>query len=267
MSWLDGKRVLITGAASGIGLCTAEEFARAGCELIITDLNEGALKKAARQLRKLGAKVQTECYDVSKPKQVQEVAGRVGEIDILINNAGIGYTNELADTSLATWKKLVDVNLWGPLYHVYAYLPQMRARHTGHIVNVSSGQAFFKLPTWGAYACIKAALGTFSEILHYEVKRDGVTVTTVYPFMVNTGFYNDVQGESWGTRLSMKLLPYYSMSPERVGRILFKAVKRRQKVEKVSLLNELGYYANFVPLAPEVIARASYLFLGKRAQA
>jgi short-subunit dehydrogenase len=159
----------------------------------------------------------------------------------------------------------VNVNFWGPLYHVYAFLPQMMARHGGQIVNISSGQAFFRLPTWGAYAAIKAALGVFSEVLHFELRRHGIRVTTVYPFMVNTPFYADITGDTVAGRLSMKLLPYYSMTPERVGRVIFNAVKRKKRVEFVSIFNDIGFYAQFVPLAPGIISRTADLFLADRA--
>ena len=268
MSRLVGKRVLITGAAAGIGLCTALEFAKAKSELILTDIDADKLEGAAKQARALGATVHTYVYDVSKKKQVDDMASKVakevGSLDILINNAGIGHHGELADTSLTKWRRLMDVNFWGPLYHIYAFLPEMKARESGQIVNVSSGQAFFRLPTWGAYASIKVALGAFSEILHFELKKHHIDVTTVYPFMVDTGFYDGVEGDTLMGKLSMKLLPLYSMKPEKVGKIVFKATKKKHKVEKVSLINDLGFYAQFVPLASDVIARGTDLVLAKR---
>jgi len=271
MPELAKKRVLITGGAMGIGYCTAQQFARAGCELILTDVNGEALNHAAAEMRETGASVCTYTYDVSEQTRVEEVAvsvrDQIGDIDILINNAGIGHTGELVETSMSTWKKLMDVNFWGPLYHVYAYLPRMIERRSGHIVNVSSGQAYYRLPTWGAYACIKAALGIFSEILHFEVRKYNIKVTTVYPFMVNTPFYADLTGDTFGARLAMKLMPWYSMRPEKVGRIIFDAVNRGRKVEKVSFLNDIGFYAQFVPLASDLIAMGANLVLSKRVDA
>jgi len=269
MRKLQGKRVLITGGAGGIGFCTAEEFGRAGCEVVITDIDAAKLEEASGKLSARGVRVHTRVVDVVDPAQVEAMARWVledlGGLDVLINNAGIGHSGELAETSIETWQKLLAVNLLGPLYHVYAFLPHFKERRAGHIVNVSSGQSYFRLPTWGAYASIKAAFGAFSEILHFELRKYRVGVTTVYPFMVNTPFYKDIHGETWGARLSMKLVPYYSMTPERVGRIIFKAVKRGAKVERVSLFNELGRCAQFVPFANDVMALTSNFFLAKRA--
>ena len=267
MKQVKGKRVLITGAAGGIGLCTAEEFAKAGASLVLTDINAEKLQEAKERLTRYGVQVETRAMDVSSKKQVNELAAWViddlGGLDILINNAGIGHNGELADTSLGQWEKLLAVNFEAVLYHIYAFLPYFKEHKKGHIVNVSSGQAFFRLPTWGAYASIKAALGAFSEILFFEVRKYGIKVTTVYPFMVNTPFYKDVQGDTWGARMSMKLLPYYSMTPEKVGKIIFRAVRKESRVEMVSIFNDVGFYAQFIPGASDIIARASNFLLAK----
>lgn len=265
MNDLQGKRVLVTGGARGIGLCTALEFARAGTELIITDIDEDALEQARAELETAGARVHTRRVDVSDHESVEQLAAwvrdEVGALDILVNNAGIGHHGELADTTLDTWKKLIAVNLMGALHHVYAFLPQMIERRAGQIVNISSGQAFFRLPTWGAYAAVKAALGVFSEVLHYEVRKYGIRVTTVYPFMVNTGFYDNVESRTFGSRMSMMLLPYYSTTPERAGRIIFEAVRDKKRVERASLINTFGLYAQVLPFAATLIARTSNFML------
>jgi NADP-dependent 3-hydroxy acid dehydrogenase YdfG len=264
MDDMRGKRVLVTGAAKGIGLCIAKEFAKAGSELILTDVDAETLAGVAREIGET-TKVHSRVVDVSDRKAVFDlaawVASDVGALDILINNAGIGYHGELAETSLETWRRLIDINLMGPLHHIYAFLPSMVERRSGQIVNVSSGQAFFRLPTWGAYAAIKAALGAMSEILHFELRKHHIHVTTVYPFMVNTGFYDSVEAKTFGARMSMKLLPYYSSTPEKVGHIIFEAARRKRKVEKVSIINDIGYYASVIPFASSIIARTSNFFL------
>ena len=270
MRRFEGQRVLITGAAHGIGFCTAREFARVGAELVLTDLDEEALAEARDTLVELGATVHTRVVDVTERDRVDELARWVvddlGGLDVLINNAGVGHMGELAETTLETWDKLLEVNLLGPLYHVYAFLPHFREKRSGHIVNISSGQAFFRLPTWAAYAAIKAALASFSEVLHFELKKHRIKVTTVYPFMVSTGFYDGIEGTTWGSRMSMKLLPYYSMSPEKVGRIIFKAVRRGKRVEMVSIINSLGFYTQFIPFANQLIARSANRLLAPRVE-
>jgi NAD(P)-dependent dehydrogenase (short-subunit alcohol dehydrogenase family) len=264
-----GKRVLITGAARGIGYCVAEEFARARCQLVLTDVDVDALARAAEQLRhNLGANVLTFKVDVSQRDQVERMAADVleqlGGLDILINNAGIGHNAALAATSLETWRKLVEVNFWGPLHHVYAFLPALRASR-GHIVNVSSGQAFYRLPSWGAYASVKVAIAVFSEILHYELAPLGIRVTTVYPYIVNTGFYNKVAPTTLAGRLSMWLLPFYSDSPQKVARRIFSAVRASKRVEMISPLNLIGFYTHFVPPLASLVGHvAAWLLTSPR---
>ena len=138
MRKLKGKRVLITGGAGGIGLCTAEEFAKAGAEPIITDIDENALARAADKLRAFQVPVHTRRVDVTDRAQVEALARWVeddlGGLDILINNAGIGHSGELIDTTIDEWERLIKVNLCGPLYHVYAFLPAMIARGEGYLL-------------------------------------------------------------------------------------------------------------------------------------
>lgn len=262
-------RVLITGGAAGIGLCTAREFARAGYELVLTDINAAALEAAAKELRDAGARVEIRAMDVSDRAAVQNLARWViddlGGLDVLINNAGVGYSGELAETDHAQWERLLAINFWGPIHHIEAFLPHMRERGAGRIVNVSSGQAFFRLPTWGAYAAIKLALGAVSELLSYEVAKYGVGVTTVYPFMVNTGFYSDVKTETTMQKLSMKLVPWYSHKPETVARMIFRATTRGKRVEMVSVLNRVMLHVRALPLAPGAITRIATWLLAKSA--
>ena len=266
MAKLAGKRVLITGAASGIGRCMVEEFLKADCELIVSDINEEALNKTVEDLKSFGP-MYPYVLDVSNRKQVEDMAAKVlserGNVDILINNAGIGHTGEIIETSLETWEKLVNINFWGPLYHIYAFLPAMVEANSGHIVNISSGQAFFRLPTWGPYATIKLAMGAISELMQVELKKFKIKVTTVYPFMINTGFYSDVEGDTFGTKMAMKLLPYYSMSPERVAKIIFKAVKKQKAVEKVTVLNDVGVLSRTVTPLSSIISTSTLHFMGK----
>ncbi len=262
-----GKRILITGAAGGIGFHLAQAFARAGNDLVLTDLDAARLDRASRRLSDLGVSVETRAMGVSDRSAVESLArwvvGELGGLDILVNNAGVGFQGELAETSLETWRKLLDVNLLGPLYHVYAFLPHFKQKRSGHIVNISSGQAFFRLPTWGAYASAKAALAVFSEVLHFELSRYNIRVTTVYPFLVNTRFYENIRAETPRGRFALSLIPYCSMSPERAARIIFKAVSRGARVEYVSRLNDLGRIQELFPFARNVVSRGSRFLLAR----
>jgi NAD(P)-dependent dehydrogenase (short-subunit alcohol dehydrogenase family) len=267
MAKLKGKRILITGGANGIGRSMAEYFAKDGAMLILSDMDAAGLEKTAEELRAAGAQVHTYKIDISKKDQVDamaaDVIARFGGLDILINNAGIGHNGELVETPIPTWEKLMAVDFWGTLYHVYAFLPHMIRAKSGHIVTVSSGQAYFRMPTWGPYSVIKLALGAFSELLRIEMHKFGIKVTTVYPFMIRTGFYNKIDGESFGAKLSMKLLPFYSQKPDTVGKIIYKAVKKEKPVEMVHVINTLGFVTRAIPPVSNLVSHAALLFLGK----
>ncbi len=248
---------------------TAREFGKAGSRLILADINEESLKKAADSLKQNGVEVYIYTVDVSNKKQVEAMASDVikkfGRVDVLINNAGIGHTGEFIATDYHTWERLYNVNFWGPMYHIYTFLPHMVKRGDGHIVNVSTGQAYFRLPTWGVYASPKLALGAFSEILHYELRDFGITVTTVYPFMIrNTEFYKDTKLASWGLKMFMKYLPFYSSTPEAVGKKIYKAVVRKKRIEGVHYINWIGKYIySNISFVYDTVSRMSYQVLGR----
>ncbi|RME19781.1 MAG: SDR family oxidoreductase [Deltaproteobacteria bacterium] len=257
---VSGKLVLITGGARGIGLETARCFLKAGSRVVITDRDEGALERAAGELGE-GERLFTRVVDVTDGEAVVELArwtvSELGDLDVLINNAGVGYQGTLASTSLDTWRRLIDVNLMGALYHIDAYLPRMLERRSGHIVNVSSGQAFFRLPAWGAYSAVKCALAAMSETLHYELRGQGVWVTTVYPFLAKTAFYDGLEAKSPGQRLSLKLIPLVADSARHVGERIFHAVVKRKRVEMVNPINNLGLYCQVFGPAQWLIGRTA----------
>lgn len=236
------KTVLITGAANGIGKWLAELFYKAGAKLILVD-KDGKVIDLAERLNAI--------YYVADLYQGTEFAYKLREYgvlpDILINNAGIGHHGEMKDTPLSKWDALNNINLRTPIVLTNSMLDRMIARGSGHIVNVSSGQAFFRLPTWGDYTVSKVAFGAWSELLATEVAKYGIDVTTVYPFMVNTGFYSGVEGETLAAKLSMKLLPYYSMSAEAVAEKIFLAIKKKKRVEMISPINYIGFYMRMLP--------------------
>jgi hypothetical protein len=131
----------------------------------------------------------------------------------------------------------------------------MRARRSGHIINVSSGQAFLRMPGWGAYATTKVALAGYSEILHLELRRHGIAVTTMYPFMVRTRFYETAQPSSLAGRLALRAALWLADSPEKVGRRIFEAAALGRARDRVSWLNEVGYYAPMVPPVAAAMGR------------
>jgi NAD(P)-dependent dehydrogenase (short-subunit alcohol dehydrogenase family) len=238
------KRVLVTGGAQGIGLATAKILAKKGCALVLVDRDAQALAAAAGELG-----CETHVVDVTDARAVSSLAGTIAPIDVLVNNAGIGRTGALESTPAATFRQLMDVNFWGPVHFIDAFLPSLKARR-GTIVNVSSGQAFLKMAGWGAYATTKAALGAYSEILHHELAASGVSVSTIYPFLVkDTRFYDAARPQTLRGRLAFGLTMKLADTPTRVAKRIAAAALDGRRMDRVNPLNDLGYYAQLLPPA------------------
>lgn len=232
MKDLAGKLALVTGAASGIGRSVALELAREGAVLLLVDIDGGRLGAVAEELDSKGAEAHAFTVDVSDWEQVRGLAemihARWGPLDVLVNNAGFAIYRDLVFTSIDEWESLLGANLWGLIHHVNAFVPEMIKRRSGHVVNVASWMAFFSLPGSGAYNATKAAVEGYSSALRYELHRFHVDVTTVYPVIVGTSFYDQIEGNFW-TRLALKVVPLIAQKPETLARRIVKAIKRDKR--------------------------------------
>jgi NADP-dependent 3-hydroxy acid dehydrogenase YdfG len=187
-------RAIITGASSGIGEATTLTFAKAGINLALISRPSDKLKAVAKAAQEVGVLAQAYGVDLSQlaeiPGKVRQIADSFGGIDIIVNNAGMGYTNPLADTSLSDWQKVMDLNLTSVFQCVQGILPQMRKQGHGTIINVSSIAASNTFPKWGAYSVSKAGLATFSRILAAEEQVNGIRIITINPGAVNTPLWD-----------------------------------------------------------------------------
>lgn len=175
---LDGRVAVITGGASGIGRGIAQHFRDEGVQVVISDVDEAALQATADELGVHGI-----AADVTDPAQVQALAdGAValhGAVDIVINNAGVGPMARIADLSLADWRWMIDVNLFGVINGVHAFLPLLRANpRGGYLVNTASmaGLTSVGAINMGAYVAGKMGVVGLTEILAQEAVADGLRV-------------------------------------------------------------------------------------------
>lgn len=266
---VEGKRVLITGAARGIGSCLVAEFAKRGCDLILVDKDLLELEERVIKISSIYKNIDVHYFDIdiSKTDRLETLQKNLINRDllpeILVNNAGIGHQGNLIDLSMNDWDRLIDVNLKAPIAMTKIFLPTMKRKYASPcIVNVASGQAFFKLPTWGAYTTTKVALAAFSELLSIEELMN-VQVLTVYPFMVDTGFYDVVKknASSFGSKMAMKLIPYYSNKPETVAKKIVRAIEKDKMVEMVHPINWVGYYLDTLPFVGNITRLITYHLL------
>ncbi|MBC9905835.1 MULTISPECIES: SDR family oxidoreductase [Achromobacter] len=183
---LQGKRVLVTAGAQGIGLAIARRFLEAGAEVHVCDVDEAACKAAAAAHPRLGVSV----TDVSSEAQVQamfgELAKKWGKLDALVNNAGVaGPTNRLEETTLDAWQRTLDVNLTGTFLCARSAVPLLRAAGGGSIVNISSvaGRLGFSLRT--PYSASKFGLAGLTQTWAMELGPSNIRVNSVLPGVVS----------------------------------------------------------------------------------
>ncbi|MFF7974832.1 SDR family NAD(P)-dependent oxidoreductase [Streptomyces sp. NPDC007905] len=196
-----GQVAVVTGAASGIGLATARRFASEGLKIVLADVEEAALDKAAADLRAEGADVHARVVDVGVREQVMELADSAyevhGAVHVLCNNAGVGSGAEgrMWEHEPNDWQWAFAVNVWGVFHGIQAFVPRMiKSGRDGHVVNTSSGDGgIAPLPTASVYAVTKAAVVTMTESLYAHLRaehaRVGASVLFPGPHMLRTGLW------------------------------------------------------------------------------
>ena len=170
-----------------------------------------------------------------------------------MNNAGIGHNQDLRHTTDADWHKLMNINFFAILDMTNAFLPSMIQKGGGQIVNMSTGQVFFPVPTWGAYAASKAALATYSECLTWELSLFKIKVTTVFPGLISTPFYKNVHASTFAQKAVLWYINSLGSTPNVMARKIVKGIKRRRRRVIQSFINFMDYYVKRVsPMAFDI---------------
>lgn len=202
MEKYSGKRVVITGAGSGVGRAMALQFAEMGWRIGLADINAAGAEKSLEMVKQAGGTGEVYPVDVTDHRSVKEMADHFfnawGGVDILVNNAGIAVAGHIGNVSLERWEKVVDVNFFGMLYGCHAFMPKMKAQGGGHILNVASAAGFLSLASMGPYNVSKAAVISLSETLRVEAAPYNVGVTVACPTFFKTGLLDDaISDEPW----------------------------------------------------------------------
>ncbi len=188
---LDGRTVLVTGGSRGLGLVLAREAARQGARVAICGRDAESLERARLALERFGAEVLATACDVTDPASVQRlietVTGRLGPIDVLINNAGVIEVGPVETMTVSDFREALATNFWGMLYPTLEVLPAMRARRTGRIVNITSIGGKLGVPHLLPYSVSKFAAVGFSQALRAELAGDDIKVIAVVPGLMRTG--------------------------------------------------------------------------------
>jgi NAD(P)-dependent dehydrogenase (short-subunit alcohol dehydrogenase family) len=182
---LSGKNAIITGASKGLGKAMALALSKVGASIALVSRDEEKLKSVEQEIRDSGGQAEAFTADVRDEKQVRDiesqVSGRIGKVQILINNAGINIRKNLIDFSLEEWHSVVDTSLTSTFLMCRAFVPHMRGTGYGRVLNMTSIMSHVSLPGRTAYSASKAALLGLTRALALELAPEGITVNGISP--------------------------------------------------------------------------------------
>ncbi len=181
---LKDKIAVVTGAAKGIGLACVDQLLAKGATVY------GICRKGCATQHDRFTCVQGDVRDNTRMEEIfGEIITKHGAIDILINNAGLGYFANLEDLSLEQWHEMFDTNVSGMFYCTRQVIPGMKSKGSGHVINIASTAGLEGYVQTSGYCATKFAVRGFSDALYKEVRQSGVKVTCIYPGSVKTDFF------------------------------------------------------------------------------
>jgi uncharacterized protein len=216
------KIVVITGASSGIGEATAEQFAKKGANIVLVARKKDKLEEVEKKLSKYLIKILVQVCDVSDKEQVKQMSETVidtfSRIDILVNNAGFVIYGKVEELSIEDIESQMKTNYFGMINCTKYFLPHFLKQNSGHMVNVASVGGSFGVPGIASYCATKFAMLGFSEGLHHELHDTNVGVTVVSPIMVRTALFDHPSFKNF-----TKHATGISLSSETVANAIIKA--------------------------------------------
>ncbi|MEE8463312.1 MAG: SDR family oxidoreductase [Gammaproteobacteria bacterium] len=231
MSSGDARRVLITGAASGLGKSLALRFAADGWRVAVCDLDEDRLSQTAEEIDRAGGTCMHLRADVTSEQDIEQLAESVsdhwGGLDVLVNNAGIAIAGRTDETSMEEWRRIFEVNFFGVLRTTQAMLPLIA--QGGHIINVASFAGIAAAPGLAAYNTTKAAVISFSESLRAELVDREIGVSVACPAFFKTRLMETSGAPHDKTRAMVeRVMERSKITADDVAEQVFASVRTRQ---------------------------------------
>lgn len=224
-------RAVVTGAASGLGRALSLRLAARNGHLLLSDIDERGLEETRALVEAAGARVKTTRCDVAHAEEVERLhetaRAELGEVDLLINNAGVAVGGKVGDIPLADWAWIMGINLWGVIYGCHYFLPQMKQQRSGHILNVASIAAFACGAEMAPYNVTKSGVVALSETLASELSGTGVGVTALCPYFFSTNIANASRAHSdVGTDMINKIMAKTPVQANEVAELALAACDR-----------------------------------------
>jgi NAD(P)-dependent dehydrogenase (short-subunit alcohol dehydrogenase family) len=253
MDHFEGKSAVITGGANGIGFATATEFARRGARVVLADVDKPALEQAVAHLHAEGFDAHPVMCDVRQLDEMVHLADEsfrlLGQVDIVFSNAGIVVAGPIAQMTHDDWRWVIDIDLWGSIHAVEAFLPRLLEQGAGgHIAFTASFAGLVPNVGLGAYSVAKYGVVSLAETLAREVKDHGIGVSVLCPMVVETKLLSNserIRGADYGL----------ASAPEVTGAV--PAQQDTLKVDEVARLTADAIAANRLYVLPHAAARAS----------
>ncbi|REE91593.1 NADP-dependent 3-hydroxy acid dehydrogenase YdfG [Paenibacillus taihuensis] len=227
MENIQSKVVIITGASSGIGQATALLLAKYGAKVVLAARREDRLKEIVANIQQSGGSAVYVTTDVASAGDMRKLADyavqEYGQIDVLINNAGIMPLSFLHELKIEEWDKMVDVNIKGVLYGIAAVLPKMREQKSGHVITISSVSGYRVDPTAAVYSGTKFAVRAISEGLRQEEgPTSNIRTTIVSPGVTSSELTESISNneiKGWVDQMS-----HFAISPDSIARAIAFAI-------------------------------------------
>jgi len=241
------KRVIVTGAASGLGRAIALRYAREEADICIADVNMDGAKETQALVESEGGKAWIFSLDVRVPEQWEilkaEVQARWDGLDVLVNNAGVGAGDRIEQGHWEDWEWIIDINLKGVVLGCRAFTAMMKAQGSGHILNTASLAGLMNLPGMASYNVTKAGVVALSETIHYELEPYGIGVTVLCPsfFKTNLGSSLRTTDPTSKERLA-KLYEASELDADQVADIAYQSMQRNQLICNPHKLGKRAYF-------------------------
>ena len=231
------KVILITGASSGIGEASARHLAAAGHRVVLGARRTERLVQLAAEIRAAGGSADVARLDVTSLESMQEFVAFAldchGQVDVLVNNAGVMPLSTLDALKIDEWNQMIDVNIRGVLHGIAATLPHMQARRSGQVINIASIGAYTVSPTAAVYCATKFAVAAISEGLRQEVGGD-IRVTLVSPGVVESELAESISDPL--ARDTMREFRKVAIKPEAIARAIGFAIDQPADVDVSELI-------------------------------
>lgn len=235
MKQLQDSVAVITGAGGGVGRALALALAGDGVHLALVDISESALSETCRLLASSTTRVSAHQVDITSKAAMaalpEAVIAEHGKVNIVINNAGVTFQKTFENHSIEDWERIVGINWWGVLYGCHYFLPHLKAAGEGHIVNLSSMNAFVGLASQSSYCATKSAVRLLSESIQAELSPYHIGVTSVHPGAIKTEMMKATLADADDQGVALRtydLVQKIGVSPETVAKRIVKAIRKNE---------------------------------------